>query len=144
MKRTLTNNTQKRTLTSVTEHTNDTRYRFEREHERCRPQHFIYARSCERSSGRLARGGGRCRLGEGEGGAGEGQEGSHKVEVVAGGSGGGVPVIKPAPVYNTKGEVVEVAQDVVDAVDRFTAPAGFVKKCASTDTRAGTGGSYRL
>ena len=82
--------------------------------------------------------------GVGEGGAGEGQEGSHEVEVVAGGSGGGVPVIKPAPVYNKKGEVVEVAQDVVDAVDRFTAPAGFVKKCASTETRAGTGGSYRL
>ena len=83
-------------------------------------------------------------VGEGEGGAGEGQEGSHEVEVVAGGSGGGVPVIKPAPVYNKKGEVVEVAQDVVDAVDRFTAPAGFVKKCASTETRAGTGGSCRL
>ena len=82
--------------------------------------------------------------GVGEGGAGEGQEGSHEVEVVAGGSGGGVPVIKPPPVYNKKGEVVEVAQDVVDAVDRFTAPAGFVKKCASTETRAGTGGSYRL
>ena len=81
--------------------------------------------------------------GVGEGGAGEGQEGSHEVEVVAGGSGGGVPVIKPAPVYNKKGEVVQVAQDV-DAVDRFTAPAGFVKKCASTETRAGTGGSYRL
>ena len=99
-------NTQKReedAYRSVTEHTNDTRYRFEREHERCRPQHFIYARSCERSSGRLARGGGRCRLGEGEGGAGEGQEGSHEVEVVAGGSGGGVHVIKPAPVYNTRG-----------------------------------------
>ena len=74
-------------------------------------------------------------VGEGEGGAGEGQEGSHEVEVVAGGSGGGVPVIKPPPVYNKKGEVVEVAQDVVDAVDRFTAPAGFVKKCASTETR---------
>ena len=82
--------------------------------------------------------------GVGEGGAGEGQEGSHEVEVVAGGSGGGVPVIKPAPVYNKKGEVVEVAQDIVDAVDRFTAPAGFVKRCASTQTRAGTGGSYRL
>ena len=82
-------------------------------------------------------------VGEGEGGAGEGQEGSHDVEVVAGGSGGGVPVIKPAPVYNKKGEVVQVAQDV-DAVDRFTAPAGFVTKCASTGTRAGTGGSYRL
>ena len=61
-----------------------------------------------------------------------------------GGNGGGVPVIKPVPVYNKNGEVVEVAQDVVDAVDRFTAPAGFVKKCASTGTRAGTGGSYRL
>ena len=83
-------------------------------------------------------------VGEGEGGAGEVQEGSHQVEVVAGGSGGGVPVIKPAPVYNKKGEVVEVAQDVVDAVDRFAAPAGFVKKCASTQTRAGTGGNYRL
>ena len=45
---------------------------------------------------------------------------------------------------NKKGGVVEVAQDVVDAVDRFTAPAGFVKKCASTQTRAGTGGNYRL
>ena len=66
-------------------------------------------------------------VGEGEGGPDEGQEGSHEVEVVAGGSGGGVPVIKPAPVYNKKEEVVEVAQDVVDAVDRFTAPAGFVK-----------------
>ena len=83
-------------------------------------------------------------VGEGEGGAGEGQEGSHEVEVVAGGSGGGVPVIKPASVYNRKGEVVEVAQDVVDVVDTFTAPAGFVKKCASTETRAGTGSSYRL
>ena len=67
-------------------------------------------------------------VGEGKGGAGERHEGSHEVEVVAEGSGGGVPVIKPAPVYNKKGEVMEVAQDVVDAVDRFTAPAGFVRK----------------
>jgi len=67
-------------------------------------------------------------VGEGEGGAGEGQEGSHEVEVVAGGSGGGVPVIKPAPVYNKEGVVVEVTQDIVDAVDKFTPPAGFVRK----------------
>ena len=39
-------------------------------------------------------------VGEGEGGAGEGQQGSHEEEVVEGGSGAGVPVIKPAPVYN--------------------------------------------
>lgn len=30
-------------------------------------------------------------------------------EVVDGASGGGVPIIQPAPVYNKKGEVVEVA-----------------------------------
>ena len=67
-------------------------------------------------------------VGEGEGGAGEGQQGSHEEEVVEGGSGAGVPVIKPAPVYNKEGVVVEVTQDIVDAVDKFTPPAGFVRK----------------
>ena len=46
-------------------------------------------------------------VGEGEGGAGEGQQGSHEEDVVEGGSGAGVPVIKPAPVYNKEGVVVE-------------------------------------
>ena len=45
-------------------------------------------------------------VGEGEGGAGEGQQGSHEEEVVEGGIGAGVPVIKPAPVYNKEGVVV--------------------------------------
>ena len=67
-------------------------------------------------------------VGEGEGGTGEGQQGSHEEEVVEGGSGSGVPVNKPAPVYNKEGVVVEVTQDVVDAVDKFTPPAGFVRK----------------
>ena len=67
-------------------------------------------------------------IGEGEGGAGEGQQGSHEEEVVEGGSGAGVPVIKPAPVYNKEGVVVEVTQDIVDAVDKFTPPAGFCEK----------------
>ena len=67
-------------------------------------------------------------VGEGEGGAGEGQQGSHEEEVVEGGSGAGVPVIKPAPVYNKEGVVVEVTQDIVDAVDKFTPPAGFCEK----------------
>ena len=107
MKCTLTNNTQNRTLPhqrnrnrSVTEHT-IRHAASEREHERCRLQQFIYARSRRRCSGRLARGGGG--VGEGEGGAGEGQQGSHEDEVVEGGSGAGVPVIKPAPVYNKEG-----------------------------------------
>ena len=48
-------------------------------------------------------------------GAGAGEEhkeNSHEVDVVEGGSGAGVPVIKPAPVYN-KGAVVEVTQENV-------------------------------
>ena len=36
--------------------------------------------------------------------------------------------MKPAPVYNKEGVVVEVTQDIVDAVDKFTPPAGFVRK----------------
>ena len=66
--------------------------------------------------------------GVGEGSAGAGQGDSPEVEVVAGDSAGGVPVILPAPVYNKKGEVVEVDRGVVDAVDRFHAPADFVRK----------------
>ena len=73
-------------------------------------------------------------VGEGEGGAGEGQQGSHEEEVVEGGSGAGVPVIKPAPVYNKEGVVVEVTQDIVDAVDKFTPPAGFVRAPATSPT----------
>ena len=46
-------------------------------------------------------------VGEGEGGAGEGQQDSHEEEVVEGGSGAGAPVIKPAPVCNKEGVVVE-------------------------------------
>ena len=66
-----------------------------------------------------------------EAGAGAGEEHeehSHEVEVVEGGSGAGIPVIKPALVYNKQGGVVEVTQDIVDAVDKFTPPTGFVKK----------------
>ena len=66
--------------------------------------------------------------GVGEGSAGAGQGDSPEVEVVAGDSAGGVPVILPAPVYNKKEEVVEVDRGVVDAVDRFRAPADFVRK----------------
>ena len=66
--------------------------------------------------------------GVGEGSAGAGQGDSPEVEVVAGDSAGGVPVILPAPVYNKKGEVVEVDRGVVDAVDRFRAPADFVPR----------------
>ena len=56
--------------------------------------------------------------GAAEAGAGVGEEheeNSNEVEV-EGGSGAGVPVIKPAPVYNKQGGVVEVTQDIVDAV----------------------------
>ena len=66
--------------------------------------------------------------GVGEGSAGAGQGDSPEVEVVAGDSAGGVPVILPAPVYNKKEEVVEVDRGVVDAVDRFRAPADFVPR----------------
>ena len=132
MKCTLTNNTQNRTLPhqrnrnrSVTEHT-IRHAASEREHERCRPQQFIYARAAGdvQADSPASEAG----AGEGEGGAGEGQQGSHEEEVVEGGSGAGVPVIKPAPVYNKEGVVVEVTQDIVDAVDKFTPPAGFVRK----------------
>ena len=37
-------------------------------------------------------------------------------------------VIKPAPAYNKQGRVVEATQDIVDAVDKFTPPTGFVRK----------------
>ena len=63
-----------------------------------------------------------------EGIAGAGQADSPEVEVVAGDSARGEPVILPAPVYNKKGEVVEVDRGVVDAVDRFRAPADFVPR----------------
>ena len=81
-------------------------------------------------------------------GAGAGEEhkeNSHEVDVVEGGSGAGVPVIKPAPVYNKQGGVLEVTQDIVDSVDKFTPPTGFVRQqCANTETRAGTEGNDRL
>ena len=64
-----------------------------------------------------------------EAGAGAGEEreeDSHGVEVIQRGSGAGVPVIKPTLAYNKQGGVVEVTQDIVDAVDKFTPPPGFV------------------
>ena len=66
-----------------------------------------------------------------EAGAGAGvehEEDSHEGEIVEGGSGAGVPVTKPASVYNKQGGVVEMTQDIVDAVDKFTPPTDFVRK----------------
>lgn len=68
--------------------------------------------------------------GEDQRGTPEEHEDSRDVEVVeGGGKGGGVPVIiEPALVYTKKGEVVEVDQNIVGAVDLFRAPDGFVRK----------------
>ena len=66
-----------------------------------------------------------------EAGAGAGEqheEDSHEVEVVERGSDAGVPAIKPAPVYNKQGGVVEVTQGIIDAVDKFTPPTDFMRK----------------
>ena len=39
-----------------------------------------------------------------------------------------MPVIKPALIYTKQGEVVEVDQKIVEAVDGFSVPDGFVRK----------------
>ena len=73
-----------------------------------------------------------------EAGAGAGEEheeDSHEVEVIQGGSGAGAPVIKPAPADNKQGGLVEVTQDIVDAVDKFTLPPGFVTVAPQYPTR---------
>ena len=51
------------------------------------------------------------------GGEGENHEDTPEVEVVDGSKGEGVPVIKPALIYTKQGEVVEVDQKIVEAVD---------------------------
>ena len=59
-------------------------------------------------------------------GGGAGEEGPR--DVVEGGRGDGVRVIKPALVYRTNtNEVVEVDQRVIEAVDAFRVPDGFVR-----------------
>ena len=62
------------------------------------------------------------------GGEGENHEDTPEVEVVDGSKGEGVPVIKPALIYTKQGEVVEVDQNIVEAVDGFRVPDGFVRK----------------
>lgn len=64
---------------------------------------------------------------EGVGGEAGNHEGTPEVEEVAG---AGVPVIRPALVYNKQGDVVEVPEKVVQAVDGFRVPDGFVRKGA--------------
>ena len=65
---------------------------------------------------------------QGVGGEGENHEDTPEVEVVDGSKGEGVPVIKPALIYTKQGEVVEVDQKIVEAVDGFRVPDGFVRK----------------
>ena len=55
-------------------------------------------------------------------------------EVVDRSDGEGVPVIKPALVYTKEGDIVEVAETVVEAVDGFRVPDGFVSKGAREDS----------
>ena len=56
-----------------------------------------------------------------------GKEGPH--DVIEGGRGEGVPVIKPALVYSTtSGQVIEVSESIFEAVDKFEVPHGFVRK----------------
>ena len=72
---------------------------------------------------------------EGVGGEAENAEGTREVEVVDDGStGGGVPVVKPALLYTKQGDVVEAAEKVEEAVDRFRVPDGFVRKGAREDS----------
>ena len=44
-----------------------------------------------------------------------------------------MPVIKPALIYTKQGEVVEVDQKIVEAVDGFRVPDGFVRKGYPTE-----------
>ena len=62
------------------------------------------------------------------GGEGENHEDTPEVKVVDGSKGEGVPVIKPALIYTKQGEVVEVDQKIVEAVDGFRVSDGFVRK----------------
>eukprot|EP00903_Cladosiphon_okamuranus_P010518 g9948.t1 len=66
---------------------------------------------------------------------GEAEGGTSDVEAVGGGGGAttaseDAPAIEPALVYNKQGEVVELEADVVEAVDGFKVPAGYVRKGA--------------
>ena len=62
-------------------------------------------------------------------------ENTREVEKVVDRSDGeGVPVIKPALVYTKEGDIVEVAETVVEAVDGFRVPDGFVRKGAREDS----------
>lgn len=54
------------------------------------------------------------------------QEGSNDVEVVERCT--GAPVVSPALVYTKQGNVVEVGENIVAAVDTFHTPDGFVRK----------------
>lgn len=60
--------------------------------------------------------------------AGKEQQDTRDLRVAWGGSGVSVPVVTPALVYTKGGDVVDVDQRVVKAVDRFKAPDGFVRK----------------
>ena len=80
--------------------------------------------------------------GEDQGGASGERQDSPDVEVVEGSQGRGVPVIKPALVYTKKGEVVEVDQKVLDDVDRFCPPVGFVRKGSREDSSMYSLGVY--
>lgn len=64
--------------------------------------------------------------------SGEVERDTRDVEVVGGGEGteDAPPVIEPALVYNKQGEVVELEADVVEAVDSFKVPDGYVRKGA--------------
>ena len=62
------------------------------------------------------------------GGEGENHEDTSEVEVIDRSKGEGVPVIKPALIYTKQGEVVEVDQKIVEAVDGFRVPDDFVRK----------------
>ena len=62
------------------------------------------------------------------GGEGENHEDTPEVEVVDGSKSEGVPVIKPVLIYTNQGEVVEVNEKIVEAVDGFHVPDGFVRK----------------
>ena len=62
------------------------------------------------------------------GGEGENHEYTPEVEVVEGSKGEGVPVIKPELIYTKQGEVVDVDQKIVEAVDGFRVPDGFARK----------------
>lgn len=67
-------------------------------------------------------------VGTGGGCEGDDHEDTQDVEVIEGGERKSVAVIQPAIVYTKKGDVVEVEQKVVEAVDGFRVPDGFVRK----------------